>query len=95
MGLRVVWRRRAIQDVTNIVTYIAQSNPYAAAVMAARLDTAAAGLRTFPNRGRPGQEPGTRELTVVAPYVIIYRLSADAEVEIVRVWHAAQSRQAN
>jgi plasmid stabilization system protein ParE len=37
---------------------------------------------------------GTREITTVWPYVIVYRVTA-AEVQILRVWHGAQDRADN
>ncbi len=59
--------------------------------MLERLYDAAVSLSLFPNRGRPGQEPGTRELTTVRPYVIVYRVLPQV-VEIVRIFHGAQDR---
>ncbi|MEE3623233.1 type II toxin-antitoxin system RelE/ParE family toxin [Nitrospirillum sp. BR 11752] len=35
--------------------------------------------------------PGTRELLVFPPYVIVYEIMDD-EVVILRVWHGAQDR---
>ena len=45
----------------------------------------------FPERGRPGIEPGTRELTTVWPYVIVYRIGGDT-IEVLSVWHGRQDR---
>jgi len=51
-------------------------------------------LRRFPESGRSGIEEGTREL--VAPslplYIVVYRLLASKDVEILCIWHAAQTR---
>lgn len=41
-------------------------------------------LAHFPNRGRPGLLPGTRELVAAKPYVLIYRVS-ESEVRVLRV----------
>jgi len=49
-------------------------------------------LAEFPNRGRPGSIPGTRELVVIHPYVLVYEIRGEA-VHILRVWHGAQNRQ--
>jgi toxin ParE1/3/4 len=46
----------------------------------------------FPYRGRPGRQAGTRELVVMPPYLIVYRVSGTEAVMILRVWHAAQDR---
>jgi plasmid stabilization system protein ParE len=45
----------------------------------------------MPERGRPGLVIGTREITTVWPYVIVYRVTA-MDVEIIRIWHGAQER---
>jgi plasmid stabilization system protein ParE len=49
------------------------------------------GLELFPERGRPGLVEGTRELTSVWPYVIVYRIKHET-IEILRIWHGAQGR---
>ena len=48
-------------------------------------------LEYLPERGRPGLAPGTREITSIWPYVIVYRIGLNA-VEIIRVWHGARDR---
>ena len=47
-------------------------------------------LRQFPESGRPGRVPMTREV-IAAPYVIPYRVR-DGVVEILNVFHAARKR---
>ncbi len=42
-------------------------------------------------RGRPGLKPGTREFVALWPYVIVYRVTP-VGVEILDIWHGAQSR---
>jgi toxin ParE1/3/4 len=47
-------------------------------------------LGTFPNQGRPGRKPNTRELDIPKlRFVVIYRVR-DAVVEINRILHGAQ-----
>jgi toxin ParE1/3/4 len=81
----------ALADLRSIRAFIAGDNPGAAARLGARLVAACDRLAAFPNRGRPGRVPGTRELASVHPYVIVYRVTS-AGVEIIRIWHKAQSR---
>jgi plasmid stabilization system protein ParE len=38
-------------------------------------------------------QAGTRELIVMPPYLIVYRVSDAGAVTILRVWHAAQDRR--
>jgi len=60
--------------------------------MAERLLAAADSLEEFAERGRPIDE-GRRELTIIRPYLIRYRVAGDA-VFILRIRHAAQDRDA-
>lgn len=88
----VAWRARAVADVGRIVRHIAFDNPVAAARVGRELLLAGDSLALFSRRGRPGRQPGTRELVVTAPYLLVYRLADPDRVTILRVWHAAQDR---
>lgn len=90
--MTVIWRAAALADVARIARHIAAENPIAARKMARELLVAGDSLVLFPHRGRPGREPGTRELVPVSPYVLVYEVTADGSVAILRVWHAAQDR---
>jgi len=47
-------------------------------------------LASWPEIGRPGRVPKTRELAIVGtPFVAIYRI-VDERVEIIRLLHGAQ-----
>ncbi|TWB39862.1 type II toxin-antitoxin system RelE/ParE family toxin [Nitrospirillum viridazoti] len=88
---RIRWSIDALGDVDRHVAYIAAFNLVAAERVLRALLTTANSLLTFPNRGRRGSVPGTRELLVFPPYVIIYEVMDD-EIIILRVWHGAQDR---
>lgn len=90
--MSVVWAPQAIEDITRITGYIAAENPLAAVRVARELLVAGDSLTVFPRRDRLSSLPGRRELVVVRPYVIVYRLLADGTVDILRIWHAAQER---
>lgn len=47
-------------------------------------------LKEFPESGRPGRVPMTREV-IIPPYVIPYRIKSDS-VEILNIFHSAQKR---
>lgn len=87
--MQVRWTEAALTDLERIRSYIGHFNPSAARRMAARLIEAANSLDSFPERGRSIGR-GRRELTVVWPYVIRYRI-ADEHVVILRVRHGAQA----
>ena len=90
--MSVNFTRRALRDLANIRTYIADDNPPAASRMAVELIAACDRLEHFPERGRPGLRRGTRELTNVWPYVIVYRVTG-TDIDILSIWHGAQDRR--
>jgi toxin ParE1/3/4 len=81
----------AVEDLERIRDHIGQENPAAASRVAIQIVAACDRLEYLPERGRPGLEPGTRELVSCWPYVIVYRLTGTT-VEILRIWHSAQDR---
>jgi len=89
--MTVVFSPEARNDLRHIHEYVSQDDPHAASRLAVELAAACDRLEMFPTRGRPGRVRGTRELTIVWPYVIVYRIADDA-VEVIRVWHGRQDR---
>lgn len=85
---RIIWTGSARADLENIRTYIGQFNPTAAQRMAERLIAAADSLSEFPDRGRPIAN-GRRELTIIWPYLLRYRVAGDIAY-ILRIRHGAQ-----
>lgn len=91
--MRVAWRAAARDDQRRILAWLAERNKAAAVRVARALIAAADSLAVLPAKGRPGRAPGTRELSAVPPYVIVYEVDQAAEVvRILRVWHTAQDR---
>lgn len=81
----------ALGDLSSIRAYLAERSPNAADRMGRRLVDAADSLEGFPDRGKPGLLDGTREITTVWTYVIVYRVTV-SEVQVLRIWHGAQIR---
>lgn len=71
--MRVVWSPSALQDITEIYTYVASYNPRAASSLIAALLNACDSLMHFPFRGRPVGDD-LRELIVVNPYIVLYEI---------------------
>ena len=91
--MRVAWRAAARDDQRRITAWLAERNKAAAVRVARALIAAADSLAVLPAKGRPGRAPGTRELSAVPPYVIVYEVDqAAGVVRILRVWHTAQDR---
>jgi toxin ParE1/3/4 len=82
------WSTLASDDLGRIARRIMLDNPTAARQVAKTLYDSGMSLATMPHRGRTGRIAGTREF-VVAPFIIVYRVGADA-VEILRIYHGAQ-----
>jgi len=88
--MRIVWTEPALRDLAAARAYIALDKPEAARGQVERILTAVAGLVPFPNLGRPGRRPATRELVVTGtPYVVPYRVRGDV-IEVLRVFHGRQ-----
>jgi toxin ParE1/3/4 len=88
--MRVKWLRKAVLNLDQEASYIAQDNPKAAAEFVLHLRDSALVLGEQPSLDRPGRIPGTRELVVSnLPYILPYRVRNDA-IEILRVFHTAR-----
>jgi addiction module RelE/StbE family toxin len=85
--VEVVWTRRALRDLDAIRDYIGQFNPLAAQRMAERLRAAGESLAHFPQRARG--KTRYRELVIVRPYLLRYRIVGE-RVEILAIRHGAQ-----
>jgi toxin ParE1/3/4 len=85
---RVVWSRRALQNINAIRAYVGQFSPLAAQRLALRLRNAGETLRDFPERGM-AMSGARRQLTTVPPYLIRY-IYHDSVVSILEVRHAAE-----
>jgi addiction module RelE/StbE family toxin len=81
----------AVRDLTHICDYIHDHDAPAAALRVTLIIyQAVASLSEFPNRGRSGRRPNTRELVFPdLPFLAIYRIRGDV-VEVVRILHGAQ-----
>ena len=84
----VIWTDRSRRDLEKIDAYIGQFAPLAAQRFTARLVATVESLVDHPDRGRPvrGQ---TRELAIVAPYLVRYRVTTQA-VLVLGIRHGAQ-----
>ncbi len=88
--MRVVWFRRAVEDLTEARSYVARDDSMAADKVVARIREAISLLSEHPGMGRPGRVVGTRELVITGtPYILPYRVK-DKVIEILRVLHSAR-----
>lgn len=89
--MRIRWTDAAVRDLTHICDYI---ETHGSAVTARRVAVSiyqrVGTLAEFPESGRTGRKPETRELIFSGlPYLAIYRIHGEG-VEILRILHGAQ-----
>ncbi|MCY1240624.1 ParE toxin of type II toxin-antitoxin system, parDE [compost metagenome] len=94
--MKVYWTPEAEQDRLDIWDFIAADNPSAAARMDSLFSATAAKLAEFPEMGKPGKIPGTRELIPHESYRLVYQIGWDsvwilALVHTARMWPPLQS----
>jgi toxin ParE1/3/4 len=90
--MRVRWTTEAAHDLERICDYIAQDRPESARRVAQSVVERTGTLGTFPDLGRSGHVPGTREIAFPPlPFVAIYEVvDAPDEVWVLRILHGAQ-----
>lgn len=87
--MKVTWTPEAEAERLDIGDYIAADNPRAAARIDLLLQESVLKLADFPQMGRAGVIPGTREIIPHPSYRIVYEIRDDG-VWIVSVVHTAR-----
>lgn len=88
--MKIEWLPEADRNLTAQLEWVAERNPWAAMDMGDAIFNAIDRLADHPAMARPGRVAGTREVAVLGtPYVVVYRIEADAVV-IMRILHDAQ-----
>jgi toxin ParE1/3/4 len=86
--MKLYWTRVALGDLESLRDFIALDKPDAAADTVDVILEAIESLRRFPEMGRRGRVPGTREL-VVRPFIVAYRVHNEM-VELLAIIHSAR-----
>jgi toxin ParE1/3/4 len=89
--MKIVWTRKASRHLRAAYDYWAGERSVGAAdIMLDRIFTAVELLERFPEAGRLGRIPGTRELVIVpTPSLIAYRVRR-SKIEILALLHGAR-----
>lgn len=87
--MRIRWAREARQDRMEIFQYIAGENRGAAIALDRRFEEAISSLSAFPQLGKEGVVPGTREFVPHEHYRVVYEVADDA-VNILAIVHTAR-----
>lgn len=89
--MRIRWTPPAVRDFNHIWDYTEKHfGADAAQSLAVQIHGAIGNLVKFPQIGRPGRKPGTRELVFTGtPFLAIYRMREETS-ELLRILHGAQ-----
>lgn len=93
MDYQIVWSKPALQDLHDLVRYIAADDSTTAMRFGERIITKVEGLASFPRIGRivPELRDDLIREVILTPYRVIYEVSdADATLSILRIWHGAR-----
>ena len=89
--MRIIWSAPARTDLELIYDFIAQENPFAAAMVVRRIRDRVLQLERMPRIGRIGRVENTRKLVVSrTPYIVAYRID-EGRISIIRVIHGRPS----
>ena len=86
--MNVNFTPQARDDLAAIRDWIAENDDRAADRVVSRIVQTAMMFGQFPMLGRAGQVTGTREFSVVGlPYLIVYTISSETEIDVLTVLH--------
>ena len=86
----IQWTQRARRQFFAIIDSALEENPSAAERLYDAITHSVSRLVTFPEIGRRGRVPGTRELVIASqPYIVAYRIRGQI-IDILAVLHGAQ-----
>ena len=88
--MNVVLAPEAEQDLSDIFDFILKDRPTSAQYVLDRINDQINKLCDYPNLGRPGRVPRTKELVIPnLPFIIPYQVNQNT-LEILRVFHTAR-----
>lgn len=87
--LPVIWRETALDSLATILDYIVEHSEIAAYRLQSDIEKSTLRLSEYPYLGKPGRDPGTRELVVSPNYVVVYEVTL-ASIDILLVLHTRQ-----
>ena len=93
--MRIVFDEEAVSDLENIRAWTAKNSPRAADELIERIFDKIENLLApeLTYMGRPGLDPGTREL-IEYPYIIVYDVHENLEeIVVLAIVHGAQDRE--
>jgi plasmid stabilization system protein ParE len=91
--MKIVWTRKALNDVVRLHEFLAPENPAAAARIVQNLVATAGRLSRFPRMGERLDLYDPREVrrTFAGQYEIRYEVTPET-ISILRLWHGRERR---
>jgi toxin ParE1/3/4 len=91
--VKVRWTGPALHDLEGIADFLSETDSRRALEIARKIFDKRQSLQQYPFRGRraPKKRPWRELILAPLPYIIAYEV-AEAEVNILRVWHTSQDR---
>lgn len=90
--MKVRYTETATADLGDLLSYLIERNPRAAATVGKAIETTVARIAAFPESAQATDEPTVRMTPAGRfPYLIFY-IAAENEVVIIRVLHGARLR---
>lgn len=91
MGWKIIFARQALEELEQIVQFIAQDDPQSAIRFGDYLVDRAEFLLNFPELGTPYRERANVRRLLCKSYYIYYRVDRKEQViEIMDYWHSAR-----
>ena len=93
MDYRIVWTVTALEDLRDLVRYIAADDRATARRFGDRMIKRIEGLAGFPRIGRkvPEYQNDLIREVILTPYRLIYEVDDDGSViSVLRIWHCAR-----
>lgn len=87
--MQIRWTAEAVQDIEFVRSYIEKDKPMAAKQVVHKIFSSVKTIELYPNIGRPGRTPNTREFIVTGiPFIVPYRVQKEA-LEVLRALHGS------
>jgi len=93
MAYQVVWSQTAVEDLRQIVQFIALDDAVAAASLADRILNRIEQASEFPfsNRAVPEKSEESIREVILRPYRIVYQVDSRRDaIHVLRIWHGAR-----
>ncbi|SER91741.1 addiction module toxin, RelE/StbE family [Vreelandella subterranea] len=89
MSLPIHWHDEAINDLFELVVYIAERDPQAARRLRIRIEAAISSVAEHPYLHQVGRLPGTREIVAHPNFIVVYQVTD--RIEVISVVHSRQN----